>query len=100
LYEVQVSEVEERTETSVELGRRAAERAESRMLIDGELVPAAGGEEFHNLSPATGLVLGRTSAAGVPLTSLTGRPIAHCASDASNSYRRRSKPTRRICARS
>ena len=59
-----MSEVEERTETSVELGRRAAERAESRMLIDGELVPAAGGEEFHNLSPATGLVLGRTSAAG------------------------------------
>ena len=59
-----MSEVEERTETSVELGRRAAERAESRMLIDGELVPAASGEEFDNLSPATGLVLGRTGAAG------------------------------------
>ena len=59
-----MSEVEERTETSVALGRRAVERAESRMLIDGELVPAASGEEFDNLSPATGLVLGRTSAAG------------------------------------
>ena len=59
-----MSEVEERTETSVELGRRAAERAESRMLIDGELAPAASGEEFDNLSPATGLVLGRTGAAG------------------------------------
>src|SRR5215475_11496861 len=34
------------------------------MLIDGELVRAARGEEFDNLSPATGLVLGRTSAAG------------------------------------
>ena len=36
-----MSDVEERTETSVELGRRVAERAESRMLIDGELVAAA-----------------------------------------------------------
>jgi hypothetical protein len=35
LYEVQVSDVEERTETSVDLGMRAATRAESRMLIDG-----------------------------------------------------------------
>ncbi|WP_369974162.1 aldehyde dehydrogenase family protein [Mycobacterium sp. 3519A] len=34
------------------------------MLIDGELVPAAAGEEFDNLSPATGRLLGRTSAAG------------------------------------
>jgi aldehyde dehydrogenase (NAD+) len=63
LYEVQVSDVEERTETSVELGSRAAKRAESRMLIDGELVAAATGEEFDNVSPATGLVLGTTSAA-------------------------------------
>jgi aldehyde dehydrogenase (NAD+) len=54
LYEVQVSDVEERTETSVELGSRVADRAESRMLIDGELVAAAGGEEFDNVSPATG----------------------------------------------
>lgn len=53
----------ERTETSVELGRVAAKRAESRMLVDGELVAAASGEEFDNLSPATGLVLGRTAAA-------------------------------------
>ena len=58
-----MSDVEERTETSVELGRRAASRAESRMLVDGELMAAATGEEFDNLSPATGLVLGRTAAA-------------------------------------
>jgi aldehyde dehydrogenase (NAD+) len=66
LYEVQVSDVEERTETSVELGQRAAMRAESRMLIDGELVTAASGDEFDNLSPATGLLLGSTAAAGAP----------------------------------
>ena len=58
-----MSDVEVRTQTSVEMGRRAAKRAESRMLIDGELVAAATGEEFDNVSPATGLVLGRTSAA-------------------------------------
>jgi NAD(P)-dependent dehydrogenase (short-subunit alcohol dehydrogenase family) len=63
LYEVQVSDVDERTETSVEVGRRAAQRAESRMLIDGELVAAASGAEFDNVSPATGLVLGSTAAA-------------------------------------
>jgi aldehyde dehydrogenase (NAD+) len=63
LYEVQVSDVEERTETSVDLGRRVATRAESRMLIDGELVAANGGAEFDNVSPATGLVLGSTAAA-------------------------------------
>ncbi|WP_442928527.1 aldehyde dehydrogenase family protein [Mycobacterium sp. JS623] len=33
------------------------------MLIDGELTHAATGEEFDNLSPATGQVLGKTSAA-------------------------------------
>jgi aldehyde dehydrogenase (NAD+) len=64
LYEVQVSDVEERTETSVELGRRAAERAEPRLLINGELVAAASGAEFDNVSPATGLLLGSTAAAG------------------------------------
>jgi aldehyde dehydrogenase (NAD+) len=48
---------------SVELGRRAAQRAESRMLIDGELVAAASGAEFDNISPATGSVLGGTAAA-------------------------------------
>jgi aldehyde dehydrogenase (NAD+) len=63
LYEVQVSDVEERTETSVDLGMRAATRAESRMLIGGELVAATAGAEFDNVSPATGLVLGRTAAA-------------------------------------
>lgn len=59
-----MSDVEERTETSVELGRRAAERAEPRLLIDGELVVAASGAEFDNVSPATGLLLGSTAAAG------------------------------------
>jgi aldehyde dehydrogenase (NAD+) len=53
----------ERTETSVDLGRLAAMRAESRILVEGELVAAASGEEFDNLSPATGRVLGRTAAA-------------------------------------
>jgi aldehyde dehydrogenase (NAD+) len=63
LYEVQVSDVEERAQTSVDLGRQAASRADSRMLVDGQLVTAASGEEFDNLSPATGQVLGRTAAA-------------------------------------
>jgi aldehyde dehydrogenase (NAD+) len=58
-----VSDVEGQTETSVDLGRRASLRAESRMLIDSELVAAATGEEFDNISPATGLVLGPTAAA-------------------------------------
>ena len=58
-----MSNVEERTETSVDLGMRAATRAESRMLIDGELVAATAGAEFDNVSPATGLVLGHIAAA-------------------------------------
>jgi len=53
----------EQTETSVDIGRRAAGRAESRMLIDGQLVAAASGGEFDNVSPATGLLLGATAAA-------------------------------------
>jgi aldehyde dehydrogenase (NAD+) len=53
----------ERTETSVELGRRVAGRAEARMLIDGDLTHATAGEQFDNLSPATGLMLGQTAAA-------------------------------------
>src|SRR2546428_203058 len=36
------------------------------MLVDGELAHAAAGEAFDNVSPATGLVLGQTAAAGVP----------------------------------
>ena len=48
-----MSDGEERAETSVEVGRRAAKRAESRMLIDGELMSAASGAEFDNVSPAT-----------------------------------------------
>jgi aldehyde dehydrogenase (NAD+) len=51
-------------DSSLAVGRRAAQRAESRMLIDGELVAAASGAEFDNVSPATGLLLGRTAAAG------------------------------------
>ena len=42
-----MSDVEERTETSVDLGMRAAARAESRMLIDGDLVAATAGAEFE-----------------------------------------------------
>jgi aldehyde dehydrogenase (NAD+) len=49
---------------SVEIGRRAAQRAEPRMLIDGDLVAAESGAEFDNVSPATGLVLGATAAGG------------------------------------
>jgi aldehyde dehydrogenase (NAD+) len=60
-----VSDVAEgRTAPSVELGRRVAKRAESRMLIDGELVAAVSGAEFTNVSPATGLTLGSVAAAG------------------------------------
>ncbi len=53
----------ERVETSVEWGRRAAARAESRMLIAGDLVEASSGTRFDNISPATGEVLGTTAAA-------------------------------------
>jgi aldehyde dehydrogenase (NAD+) len=56
--------VAESTAPSVELGRRAAKRAEPRLLIDGELVGAESGAEFDNVSPATGQVLGPTAAAG------------------------------------
>ncbi|MGV0593582.1 aldehyde dehydrogenase family protein [Mycolicibacterium porcinum] len=59
-----MSEVVDEAVTSVDIGRRAAARAEKRMLIDGQLVVAASGAEFDNLSPATGLVLGTTAAAG------------------------------------
>lgn len=51
-------------DSSVELGRRAAKRAESRLLIDGHLIPPASGAEFDNHSPATGLLLGTVAAAG------------------------------------
>jgi aldehyde dehydrogenase (NAD+) len=47
--------------TSVEIGGRAAKRAETRMLIDGSLIAAD--ESFDNIGPATGSVLGVTSAA-------------------------------------
>ena len=59
-----MSELVAEQTTSIDIGRRAAERAEKRMLIDGRLVTAASGDEFDNLSPATGLVLGATAAAG------------------------------------
>lgn len=48
-------------DSSVEIGRRAAERADPRMLIDGELITAD--NAFDNIGPATGSVLGETSAA-------------------------------------
>ena len=53
----------ELTETSVDVGERAAARAENRMLIDGQLVAAASEATFDNVSPATGLRLGVTAAA-------------------------------------
>jgi len=60
-----VSDVaQEQATPSVEVGRRAARNAERRMLVDGELVAAESGAEFDNISPATGLVLGVTAAAG------------------------------------
>ncbi len=58
--------VMERAETSVEVGVRAGRRAERRMLIAGDLVAAASGAEFDNVSPATGDLLGSTAAAGAP----------------------------------
>ncbi|MFN8225342.1 MAG: aldehyde dehydrogenase family protein [Mycobacterium sp.] len=48
---------------STALNARVAERAESRLLIDGELRESAAGRTFENISPATGLVLGDTTAA-------------------------------------
>lgn len=56
--------VDEQSAPSVALGLRAAEHAETRMLIDGELVAAASGAEFANVGPATGRKLGVTAAAG------------------------------------
>ncbi|OAN40073.1 aldehyde dehydrogenase [Mycolicibacterium iranicum] len=50
--------------TSLGWGRRAAANSESRMLIAGDLVNAASGAQFDNVSPATGAVLGATAAAG------------------------------------
>ena len=51
-------------DSSVELGRRVSGRAESRLLIDGDLVAALSGNEFDNHSPATGQLLGTVAAAG------------------------------------
>lgn len=50
--------------TSSAVNARAAARAESRMLIDGELCEAQSSARFDNLSPATGKALGSTAAAG------------------------------------
>ncbi|MEB3029969.1 aldehyde dehydrogenase family protein [[Mycobacterium] nativiensis] len=56
-----MSDVVQQGITSVEIGERAAANAESRMLIAGELVRAATGAQFDNVSPATGRVLGVTA---------------------------------------
>lgn len=61
-----MSDASIRTATSVEWGLRAGRRAETRMLIGGELVEAASGAQFDNVSPATGAVLGATAAAAEP----------------------------------
>lgn len=58
-----MSEVDSPEITSVELGRRVAQRAEIRLLIDGVLTEATNGATYRNLSPATGLVLGDAAAA-------------------------------------
>jgi len=50
---------------SAALNERVGQRAESRMLVDGRLRQSHSGETFVNVSPATGAVLGPTSAAGV-----------------------------------
>src|ERR1700712_2098147 len=60
----QMSLMADESAPSVAVGRRAADRAEMRMLIDGELTEAASGERFDNVSPATGLVLGEATSAG------------------------------------
>jgi aldehyde dehydrogenase (NAD+) len=49
--------------TSTALNARAGQRAESRLLIDGQLREAVSGKRFDNVSPATGKVLGTTAAA-------------------------------------
>lgn len=49
---------------SVALNQRVAQRAESRMLVDGQLRQALSGQTFDNVSPATGGLLGTTAAAG------------------------------------
>ena len=59
-----MSDTAEQSAPSVEVGRRAAQRAERRLLIDGKLRAAMSGDEFDNVSPATGRVLGTTAAAG------------------------------------
>ncbi len=48
---------------SVALNQRVAQRAESRMLVDGRAAPGRSGGTFGNVSPATGAVLGTTTAA-------------------------------------
>jgi aldehyde dehydrogenase (NAD+) len=50
-------------QSSVALNHRVAQRAESRMLVDGELRQAVSGETFGNVSPATGALMGTTTAA-------------------------------------
>jgi len=50
---------------SAALNERVGQKAESRMLVDGRLRQSLSGETFVNVSPATGAVLGSTSAAGV-----------------------------------
>ena len=49
---------------STAVNERAARRAEHRMLVDGELVESRDGATFDNFSPATGKMLGSTTAAG------------------------------------
>ncbi|MCK0517345.1 aldehyde dehydrogenase family protein [Williamsia sp. DF01-3] len=49
--------------SSPEINKLAAAQGEHRLLINGELTESSTGESFDNVSPATGEVLGTTSAA-------------------------------------
>lgn len=83
---------------------------EANMMIDGKLVQAEAGGTFDNVNPSTEEVLGSVTDAtaadmhraigtrrGGPSTKPAGLPMAPCASDASNSCRRRSRTRSSNC---
>ena len=90
----------------------AAVSPEARMLIDGALVDADSGATFANVNPATEEVIGHVAdgstaemrraiaAARRAFDETTWSTDRRSASGASNSCRRRSKPSRRRCASS
>lgn len=58
--------VQDKTPTSTAVIGRVAPRAETRMLIGGELCGSSSGAQFDNVNPATGIVMGSTAAASAP----------------------------------